>query len=313
MSETSPLSTRQFLDYKPETLAQGYRGCRTAVNRFYRDQIWMTSNLPSAQRRDLDPLLFHAMKVFDLLNLQSDGGLPLDVWQEVRDDLNFAFLEQYVSPELAALIDVVKRYEIPKQFLFDPLAGADTWIRQYRFETYDELSSFAGRTAGSMMLSMMPVLGVVKSGYETAAIECGKGIMLTELLARCVTEARLNRLFLAREDLKDCDIDIQRLKLRKPMPTLKHLVRLYCWRIEKCFQEGGNILEYLDFDGRRSMTSLLGYTWKQMTKMQLQPDIVLSPEGILTRAELLKLKARHLLGLEGNLPFCSSHGHGDGH
>jgi len=220
-------------------------------------------------------------------------------------------LDKFVNAELMALIDVVNRFSIPKQFLFDPLAGADTWIRQYKFETYDQLNSFAGRTAGSFILSIVPVLGVIQPDYELAAIEFGKGLMLTQLLSRCTTDARLNRIFLAQQDLKECDIDIQRLKLRKPMPTLKHLVRLYCWRIEKCFEQGGHLLEHLDFDGRRTMTSILAWAWKQKTKMQLDPDLVLSEEGVLTHGDLLKLKTRHFLGLEGNLPFCSS-GH-NGH
>jgi phytoene/squalene synthetase len=307
MSEQPTPSHRKFLEHNPQALATGYRSCKKSVDKYFRDQIWMTANLPAAQRRDLDPLLFHGIKVLDLLYLHSDGGMPLDVWQEVRDDLNLAFLEHYVNPELMAVLDVVQRFSIPKQFLFDPIAGADNWIRQSYFDTYDQLDSFLGRTAGSFLLSVVPVLGVTEPDYELAAIEFGKGLMLTELLGRCAVDARQNRIFLARQDLEECEIDIQRLKIRKTCPTLKHLVRLYCWRIEKCFEQGSHLLDHLDFDGRRTMTSLLAWAWKQKTKMQVDPDLVLSEEGVLNRGDKLRLKTRHLLGLEGNLPFQSKH------
>ena len=39
-------------------------------------------------------------------------------------------------------LTLVRKYEIPKQFLFDPLVGADIWIRNRQFETFEELATF---------------------------------------------------------------------------------------------------------------------------------------------------------------------------
>jgi phytoene synthase len=284
-------------------LEQGYRNCHIAANKFFVQIRWMTGNLPRNQRWHLDPLLNHLITIIDLLDLQSADGLSLDVWTETRDELNAALLGRFASSELAALTDVVRKYQIPKQFLFEPIFGVDHWIRKNRFATYDELHSFCGQVAGSWLASAVPVLGAIKPNYETAAYDCGRAVMLTQLLANSVQDARQNRIFLAEEDITACEVEIQRLKMRKPTPTLRHLVRLYCWRIEKLLNSGSHLLAHLDFDGRRTVTSLLGWTWKMMNQMRVNPDSILQEAGVLTRQDMFKLKAKHILGLEGNLPF----------
>jgi phytoene/squalene synthetase len=288
---------------KAVDLEAGYRNCSTAVNKAFASMRWIASNLPSSQRRELEPLLYHLVMVIDLLDLQSADGHSLDIWTEIREDLDEAFRDNLVTAELAALMDVVHRFHIPKQWLFDPLSGADLWIRQNRFASYAEVESFVGKIGGAAMASMVPALGFIKPGYEGHAVAWGKAIMLTWLLANFVRDAKHGRVYLAEEDLESCEIEIHRVKLRKPMPTLKHLVRLYCWRIEKLLHTGGQLLGHLDFDGRRSVTSLMGWTWTAMNRMRVHPESILNENGVLTRQDMFKLKAKHVLGLEGNLPF----------
>ena len=284
-------------------IEQGYRDCQLLVKKRFGKLRWIISNLPSDHQRQLAPILSHLIRILDLFSLESADGRPLDIWNETRFELNEALLGTSQDAELMALADIASRYQIPHQFLFDPYFGCDVWIRQHQFPTFTELDSFLAQVGGSFMISATPVLGVTKLGFEEVAMDCGKAVLLTALLANFVADARLNHVFLAVEDLKTCDIDIQRIKVRKTCPTLKHLVRLYCWRIEKLLEKGGGLLNFLDFDGRRSMTSLLSLVCKIKSKLQMQPDSILSEEGVLTPRELFKLRARHLLGLEEEIPF----------
>lgn len=300
------LTARVYIELTPEAIENGYRNCQSVANRFFRPVRWIIGNFPAGQRRELAPILFHVVRTIELLNLQSDNGLPLDLWHEIRDDLSDAFLDKCTSVELAALADTARKHQIPKQFLFDPIFGADIWMRNRKFKTYDELSSFACQTGGSLLAAAVPVMGLIKPHYEVAAIECGKAMMLTQLLANLANDAKLNKIFVAQDDLQECEIEIQRLKLRQTSPTLKHLVRLYCWRIEKSLTEGSKLLRHLDYDARRSVTSLLAWHWRMVTQMKLEPDSVLHEQGCLRKGDLLKLRARHLLGIEGNVSFLDA-------
>ncbi|MDA7912000.1 squalene/phytoene synthase family protein [bacterium] len=297
------LTSPNHIQLNSNAIERGYRSCRGAGRRYFKSQIWTSVNLPRDQRRALDAVLFNLMRTLDLLDLESADGRSLDVWFEVRDDLSDAFRGQCTSVELAALVDASRRFKIPKQFIFDPLRGADLWIRNQKFETFGELESFCSYVGGSSLVSAMPILGVIKPDFEVSAIECGKAIMLTQLLANCVNDMKRNKTYLAQDDMSQCELDIPRLKLRRTSPSLVHFVRLYASRIEKMFFRAKHLAEYLDFDGKRTLKSLLAIHWQMLLKMQLTPETILSELGVLNRQERLALQSRHLLGLERDIPI----------
>ena len=298
------LTSTHHIQLNSNAVERGYRSCRGAVRRYFKPQLWASVNLPREQRRALDAILFNLMRTLDLLDLESADGRSLDVWFEVRDDLSDAFRGKCTSVELAALVDASRRFNVPKQFIFDPLRGADLWIRNQKFQTFAELESFCSYVGGSSLVSAMPILGVTKPGFEVLAIDCGKAIMLTQLLANCVNDIKRNKTFLAQDDISQCELDIPRLKLRRPSPSLVHFVRLYASRIEKLFFRAKHLAEYLDFDGNRTLKSLLAIHWQMLLKMQLTPETILEDQGVLNRHERLALKSRHLLGLERDIPIC---------
>jgi len=134
--------------------------------------------------------------------------------------------------------------------------------------------------------------------------------MLTLILANCVNDMKHNRNFLAKQDLAECEVDTSRLKMRKPTKQFKHLARLYTSRIEPMYHEAGELISKLDFDGKRSMTSLLAVCWKMFTNMKLNPEIILSADGVLSKGEKFSLRSKHVLGMDSKLPFVADdHGH----
>lgn len=306
------LVDRDHLDLNRETLQRGYRNCRQTVRRQLRGQLWMLSNLSGDRRRGMDALLAHLLTTVDLLDLESVSGLSLDVWHEIRDDVSDAFRGRCTSPELAALVDTCRRFEVPRQHVFDPLRGADLWIRHRGMDTWRDVEVFCSHVGGATVAGWVPVLGPIKPGFLLPAIAAGKAVMLTQLLARAVGDLRAHRIFLARQDLEDCEVDLSHVRLRRPTPAWRHLVRRYTARLEIWFQEAAELLDYLDFDGRRSMMSLLGLSWRMMVEMRRQPERIFAEEGVLTRKQLLGFRTRHLLGLEAEQPWISgkgSHGH----
>ncbi len=294
-------------------LEAGRRSCRTAVKKFCRDSLWIMGNLPGDEKTGCVCVLHHLMRVLDLLDLSSVDGSTLDVWQEVYDELSDALQGKTASPELVALADTVERFQIPQQFVFDPLLAADDWMRNRRHETFDHLERFVSRIGGSALVAAVTVTGVKPgSDFHSRAVEAGKAMMLTRLLANCVEDANRGRLFLAEEDLGSCEVDVHRMQLRQPGKPIAWLVRLYAARIEKMFAAGGELIHDLDFDAARSFKSLLTMHWKMLNQLRMEPELILQNGSPLSTSTLLRLRARHLMGIEGNasiLPAASQGGH----
>jgi phytoene/squalene synthetase len=304
------LETESHIELDSSTIERGYKSCRGAVKKFFKGNLWYVNNIPGEERRALDAILFNLMRTIDLLDLESASGLSLDVWFEIRDELSDAFRDRCSTVELAALVDACRKFDVPKQFLFDPLRGADLWIRNREFKTWNELDAFSSFVGGSSLASIVPALGTVRDGWQVSAMQAGKAIMLTQILSRVVTDLKQNKTFLAIEDLEKCQVEIPYLKLRRETKSFRHLVRLYTSRIEKLFVEGGQLVNFMDFDGKRSIKSLLGYHWKLMTKMKIDPSLVLREEGVFSLREQLTLKSRHLMGMEYDTPiFPADDGH----
>ena len=295
-------------------LDAGRRSCRTAVKKFYRDSLWIIGNMPGEEKTGCVSILHHLMRVIDLLDLSSIDGSTLDVWQEIYDELNAALLGKSASPEWAALADTINRFQVPRQFVFDPLMAADTWIRHRRHETFGQLEQFASRIGGSTLAAAVTIAGTKQNAnFQARAIEAGKAMMLTRLLANCVNDANRGRLFLAEEDLEGCEVEVHRLQLRQPGKPIAWLVRLYASRIEKMFIAGGELIHDLDFDAARSFKSLLTMHWKMLNQLRIEPDLILRSDSPLSTSMLLKLRARHLMGLEGNASIIPAQNHNGHH
>lgn len=297
--------------FTPEqTILRGFKNSRSAVRSMFQEAMWVTNNLPREKRRELDAVGSHLVRCMDLLDLESTEGLPLDVWKEIRDELSDSLCGKAQTPEHVALAHVVERHQIPKQFIFDMANGADYWIRFRRFDTWEQLDTFASNIGGGAMAAACSVLGIEKPGYEVPAIHCGKAIFLTQRLANCVADLKANRNFLAEEDLDRFNVDVHRIKMKQEFPELKQFVRFTVSRLEKLFAEGSKLTSHLEFGASRSVTSLLCMHWRMLTRMRIDPESIYNPQGVLTRRDMLGLKSRHLLGTEGGISIFADNDSG---
>jgi len=305
-------SLEKSLEKPVVDLETGRRSCRAAVKKFYQNNLWVMGNMPGNEKAGCFCVLHHLMRVLDMLDLSSVDGQTLDVWQEVHDDLDQALQGSSSTPELAALADTVNRFGISRRFVFEPLTAADTWIRNGRHKTFAQLEQFAGGIGGSTLAAAVTVAGVKQGAdFHARAIEAGKAMMLTRLLANCVQDAKRGSLFLAEEDLGECEVDVHRLQLRQPGKSITWLARLYASRIEKMFAAGGELIHDLDFDAARSFKSLLTMHWKMLNQLRLDPELILRSDSPLNTSTLLRLRARHMLGLEGNASILPAADHSD--
>lgn len=297
-------------DDRSEKIERGYKACRRRVKKELKNWVWLVSNVGGDNKKGVNALLAQFLDTLELLDLDSPDGASLGVWKEVQEDLANAFAGEPTKPELLALVDACQRYDVDKQHIFEPIQAVDEWIVKREFKTFQQLEAFCDSFGGSMVAALAPVLGVVKQDYSPAAIACGKVVMLTQILANCVVDMKHNRNFLAKQDLEDCAVDVARIKLRKPTQEFRHLVRLYTSRIDKMFLEAGQLVSCMDFDGRRSLSSLLAVCWKLASKMKREPDSVLSAEGVLTSGEKFAMRSKHVLGMDHKLAFVADdHGH----
>jgi len=291
------IETRPRIEFNASTLSRGYQTCRSAVQDNFGRFLWMFGNLPGERRNDLQALLYHLTKCIELLDLDSTNGLPLDAWSEIRDDLSDAFLDQYTSLPLMALVATCRKHRIPKQYLFDMLDGADTWIRFREFRTFDDLLVFAYRMGGAPTVAAVSILDFDRPGFEIPAIRAGQGVFLTFMLTNLVRDLKANRVFIAKQDIQQSGVVLNQIKLRHSSSEFEQLVRIYGLRIERLLSDGAPLSGYLEYDGRRSFRSLMSVCREILSTILTRPESLLNPSGVLAKKNWFTLRTRHLLGI----------------
>ena len=310
----NPATERIYVSLSENDVTRGYKSCRKVAKAVFGPRLWPFLNLPGDERRGIDTLLFvidHGMRAHR--NSMPGQRISFEQINESREDLNDACCGKFLSPEWGAVQDTMRRFEIPKQFLFDFIEGLDHALRFGQPQTIDDVRTLASRLGGSPFAAMVKVMGVTRPGYEVAAIECGQALLMTEWLVRCREQALSGRCWLASADLASTGCGLNDLAAKVHSKPVDYLMRLYSHYLEKQFQHVATLIPYLEFDCARSVTAMIGDAWRTIVKLQREPELLFRSEGANTGSDRFNAKVRFLLGLKDELPFVRQTELGDHH
>jgi len=130
------------------------------------------------------------------------------------------------DPVDRALADVVARYAIPRA-LPDALLEGFVWDAQGRsYETIHDVLDYAARVAGTVGAMMALLMGARSASALARACDLGMAMQLTNIARDVGEDARLGRLYLPRDWLREEGIDCAQW-LRDPVftPSLGRVVR----------------------------------------------------------------------------------------
>ncbi len=294
------------------TLEESYKICDRWVADRLKPYAWMGGNIASGSRRYFHAVLALAARTEKMCDIHVGRAARLDQLADFREDFRNNFMEEESTDQFPALLDTVKRFGIPQQYLHDIVLAADMCGRIERFQNFDQWLQLGCRLGGGTLLSLIPIVGAEKQGYEATALSCGQAIYLTHLLADISDEIQKLEYFLPAEIVDEFNVDLTKHNPAKPAKEILRLIRYLVGHIEKQFQAGGSIVKYLNLDGQRVMKTVISVYWNLLMKIKVEPEKVILGEGNLTRKEQFWFKLKHLMGLEGGvvvLPDPSEHHH----
>ena len=136
-----------------------------------------------------------------------EGGRRLAINQlRRRLDRVFEGRPQAVAAD-RALAAVVARYAIPRALL-DLLLEGLSWDAEGRdYETLDDLHDYAARVAGTVGATMCLLMGVRDAHALARACDLGVAMQLSNIARDVGEDARMGRLYLPRQWLREAGID----------------------------------------------------------------------------------------------------------
>jgi phytoene synthase len=153
-----------------------------------------------------------------------------------------------------AFAEVVTRFAIPKTLPEAMLEGFEWDLQARQYETLTELQAYAARVAGTVGSMMALLMGVRSAAVIARACDLGVAMQLTNIARDVGEDARMGRLYLPREWLREEGIDPDRW-LAQPVfgPAIARVIKRLLAAAEMLYQRSALGIAWLPASCRPGM------------------------------------------------------------
>ncbi|MEV1117790.1 phytoene/squalene synthase family protein [Actinosynnema sp. NPDC049800] len=196
-------------------LRDAYRRCRALNAEHGRTYYLATRMLGPEQRPAVHALYGFARRVDDIVDdVHSGPARKAEGLAAVEADLASALdLGTSADPVVTALLDTVRRYDIPTAHFRDFMASMRMDLTVTDYATRAELMRYAHGSAAVIGLQVLPVLGTVvpRQEAEPAAAALGIAFQLTNFIRDVGEDLDRGRVYLPADELAAFGVDRDRL------------------------------------------------------------------------------------------------------
>ncbi|MSR57124.1 MAG: squalene/phytoene synthase family protein [Planctomycetaceae bacterium] len=240
------------------SLAESSEYCRILAKRTARNFYYSFLTLPRDRFRAMCAL-YAFMRVTDDLGDDEipgvDRAAALARW---RSELLFAWNSGHCEhPVLPAVINTLRKYQVPLSYLLDVIAGVEMDLGSVAIGTFDELSRYCYHVAGAVGLACIHLWGFHDQRALPAAVDCGTAFQLTNILRDLREDAVQGRIYLPREDLAQFGLTAQNLIDGDRDERFRQMMQFEVARTREFYGRAHGLFEYLDPPGRPILDTML--------------------------------------------------------
>ncbi len=159
-------------------------------------------------------------------------------------------------PILPAIADAIKRFAIPTRYFHDLILGAEMDLTIPSYATFDRLSEYCYRVAGTVGLTCIHVFGFRDSRAPDLAERLGLAFQLTNIIRDVSSDLAMGRVYLPEEDV--ARFGLHSADLGGPLtPKLRELLDFEANRAWHFYEEGAPLVNLVDSDSRATLWALI--------------------------------------------------------
>lgn len=189
---------------------------------------------------------------------------------------------------LAAIVDVVRRYQIPEKYLFDVIDGVESDLEVRTFETFAPLENYCYHVAGAVGLCCIHIWGFEGAEAEQLAIDCGTAFQLTNVLRDLSEDATRGRIYLPQEDLVRFGYSVEELRAGVRNSAFEALMEFQVARAKDYYDRSAALTDCLSASGRRIYSAMRGIYGGLLREIERRRYDVFSKRVRLTGFQKLK-------------------------
>ena len=191
---------------------------------------------------------------------------------------------------LPALADSITRFDIPTRYFHDLILGAEMDLTVATYATFDQLSEYCYRVAGTVGLTCLHVFGFRDPRDPDLAERLGLAFQLTNIIRDVKADLEMGRVYLPQEDLErfGCTKNDLAGPLTQGVQALLEFEAERAWRF---YEEGVALVGQIDPDSRATLWALVRTYSTLLARMEERNFDVFTSRVSLSSAE----KVQYLL------------------
>jgi squalene synthase HpnC len=192
---------------------------------------------------------------------------------------------------LPALVDTMRRYNMPARYLHDLISGAEMDLTVKSYPTFDRLREYCYRVAGTVGLTCTHVFG-----YRDLAERLGLAFQLTNIIRDVHEDAALGRVYIPEEHLARYGVAPEDFSRNEATLGVREVLRFEADRAWRIYEECSELLDLVDADSRGALW-LLVHTYSALLARIESVDFAVFGERVrLSKAEKMMFIARARFG-----------------
>ena len=197
---------------------------------------------------------------------------------------------------LPALVDTMRRYDMPARYLHDLISGAEMDLTVRFYPTFDRLREYCYRVAGTVGLTCTHVFGFTDARALDLAEKLGLAFQFTNIIRDVHEDYKLGRVYLPEEDLARYGVSPEDFGRDEATLGIHELLRFESDRAWQLYEEGSALLGLIEPDSRGALW-LLVHTYSALLGRIEGLDFAVFGEKIhLSRAEKMVFMAKARFG-----------------
>jgi squalene synthase HpnC len=241
------------------------------------------------EKRNALCALYAFMRLVD--NVSDDPG-NLDAkrqglarWRAMLDEAVAGRTEAHAI--LPALADTIARFEIPTRYFHDLILGAEMDLTVTTYATFDRLSEYCYRVAGTVGLTCLHVFGFNNPKAPDFAERLGLAFQLTNIIRDVGSDYAMGRIYLPQEDLDRFGVHAE--ELRGPVTEkLQLLLEFEADRAWQIYREGAPLVAQVNPDSRTTLWALVRTYSSLLARIEERDFDVFGPRVSLSNAEKIQ-------------------------
>jgi phytoene synthase len=197
---------------------------------------------------------------------------------------------------LPALVDTMRRFNMPARYLHDLISGAEMDLTIDSYPTFDRLREYCYRVAGTVGLTCTHIFGFRDPRALDLAEKLGLAFQLTNIIRDVHEDYAAGRVYLPEDDLSRYNVSSEDFGRTECSLGVRELLRFEAERAWQFYDEGADLFGLIDGDSRAALW-LLAHTYSALLARIESLDFAVFSERVrLTKAEKMIFIARARFG-----------------